>query len=266
MNYLQHFGLKHDPLGNDVRHVVHCQQETQLIQKLNWLLQTKGVGLIIGDAGTGKTTVLREWANTLNPMTHQVVYQSDNHFKPFDIYCQLADHFGLDKYHRYSKLWRALKHELLNLIDHKQISPIWILDEAHLLAHNFLVELPAFLNFSFDSRNIITIIMVGLPTLQGTLKKSIYSALHSRILFQFNWQAIDDQNAFCKFIIEAFKNAGKHETMISQSGLQLIHMASKGKLRYAHQIITQALQKAAEGNCNHLTDQIIEQSLEELMQ
>lgn len=264
-NYLQHFGLKHDPLGKEIRTRVATNQQEQLMQKLSWLLQTKGVGLITGDAGTGKTSALREWVTTLNPMTHQVIYQSDNHFKPFDIYCQLADNFGLDKYYRYCRLWRALKQELLNLIDHKHISPIWILDEAQLLPHHFLAELPAFLNFNFDSRNIMTIILIGQPVLQATLKKTIYSALQSRIVFQFNWQTIDDATAFSTFIIEAFKNAGKHETIISQSGLQLMHMASKGKLRLAHQIITQALQIATQNNCNHLPDDIIQLSIEEIM-
>jgi len=264
MSYLQHFGLKHDPLGKNIRSVVHSQQQSQLIQQLNWLLQTKGVGVITGEAGTGKTTALREWSNTLNPMTYRVLYQSDNHFKAFDIYCQLGDHLGVERFNRYSRLWRALKQELLNLIDHQQLSPIWILDEAHLIPCNFLAELPAFLNFSFDSREVMTIIMVGLPTLQATLKKSIYSALHSRTLFQFNWQAIDDPSAFHKFISDAFKNAGKHENIISQSGLQLIYIASKGRLRYAHQILTQALQMAAKNNINHLPDDTIQQAIEVL--
>ncbi len=198
-------------------------------------------------------------------MTHQVIYQSDNHFKAFDIYSQLADNLGLEKYARYSTLWRALKQELLNLIDHKQLAPIWILDEAHLIPVNFLAELPAFLNFSFDNREVITIILVGLPTLQATLKKSIYSALHSRTLFQFNWQAIDDSSQFRDFIMEAFKNAGIHDAIISHSGMELIYMASKGKLRYAHRILTQAFQTAANANCKHLPDEIIQQTIEALV-
>jgi MSHA biogenesis protein MshM len=264
MSYLQHFGLKHDPLGKNVRTIVHSQQETQLKQKLNWLLQTKGVGLITGEAGTGKTTALRDWVSTLNPMTHHVIYQSDNHFKAFDIYSQLADSLGLEKYQRYSTLWRALKRELLNLMDNKQLSPIWILDEAHLTPPNFLAVLPAFLNFSFDSREIMTIILVGQPQLQATLKKSIYSALHSRILFQFSWQAIDNFTSFNEFVIEAFKNAGIHTSIVSQSGMQLIYTASKGKLRYAHRLLTQAFLKAASNNCNHLSDDIIQQTIEVL--
>lgn len=264
MSYLQHFGLKHDPLGKNIRNVVHSNQEKSLTQQLSWLLQTKGVGLITGEAGTGKTTVLREWTNSLNPMTHHVIYQSDNHFKAFDIYSQLADHLGLERYVRYSTLWRALKKELLNLVDHKQLSPIWILDEAHLVPTNFLAELPAFLNFSFDNREVITIILVGLPTLQATLKKSIYSALHSRILFQCSWQPIEDSTRFREFVTEAFKNAGIHDSIISHSGMELLYMASKGKLRYAHRVLTQAFQKAADKNCKHLPDEIIQQTIETL--
>jgi MSHA biogenesis protein MshM len=265
MSYLQHFGLKHDPLGKNIRNVVHSHQETQLNQQLAWLLQTKGVGLITGEAGTGKTTALREWTKTLNPMTHHVIYQSDNHFKAFDIYSQFADSLGLEKHSRYSRLFRTLKQELLNLVDNKQLSPVWILDEAHMLPANFLAELPAFLNFSFDNRDVITIILVGLPTLQSTLKRAINSALHSRILFQFGWKALDEPAAFRDFLTEAFKNAGINDAIISQPGMQLIYVASKGKLRYAHRILTQAFHMAAKNNFNHLPDDIIQQTIEGLI-
>lgn len=265
MTYLQHFGLKHDPLGKNVRSIVHSDQETQLKQKLNWLLQTKGIGLITGEAGTGKTTALREWANSLNPMMYHVIYQTDNHFKAFDIYSQFSDSLGLERQVRYSTLWRALKRELLNLTDNKQLSPIWILDEAHLVPFNFLTELPAFLNFSFDNREVMTIILIGQPPLHATLKKSIHSALHSRIIFQFLWQSIDNFSSFSEFILEAFKNAGISHSIVSQSGLQLVYTASKGKLRYAHRIFTSAFQKATDGNGNHLSDEIIQNSIEELV-
>lgn len=262
MSYLQHFGLKHDPLGKNIRSTVHSIQADQLKQKLSWLLQTKGIGLITGEAGTGKTTAVREWANALNPMTHHVVYQSDNHFKPFDIYSQFAESLGLEKYTRYSRLWRALKQELLNIADNKHLSTIWILDEVHLAPASFFTELPAFLNFSFDSREIITIILIGLPSLQAVLKKTVYSPLHSRILFQFGWQTIDSSVKFHEFVTEAIKNAGIQNSIITQSGMQLIYMASKGRLRVAHKILTYAFKAATDANFNHLPDDIIQQAIE----
>ena len=264
MSYLMHFGLKHDPLGKSVKKAVRSEQQNLLHTKLNWLTQARGIGLITGEAGTGKTKALHQWAESLNPLTHKFIYQADNHFKAFDIYSQLADTLGIGKYHRYSTLWRALKQHLLDLNDNKQLATVWILDEAHNLPSNFLAELPAFLNFSFDSREVLMILLVGNSALHATLNKTFYNALTSRLLFQFQWRAIDDFQPFQKFIVEAFQNAGVQSTIISQSALQLIHMASKGQLRDTHQIITLALLKATEKNLNHLPDDIIQQSIEEI--
>lgn len=262
--YLQYFGLKHDPLGKNIHELVAHEQYNSLKNKLDWLLQTKGIGLVVGDTGTGKTTAIRKWTENLNPMAYKIIYQSDNHFRAFDIYCQLADNLGLEKYHRYCKLWRVLKQELLTLHDDKQLIPVWILDEAHLLPANFLVQLPAFLNFSFDTRDIIIIILIGLPQLSATIKRSIYSALNSRILFNFHWQPLEDFKSFSSFVSTAFQLAGKQETIVSQSGLKIIHLAAKGRLRDSHKIITHSLQLAADAKLNHLPDDIIENALANL--
>lgn len=262
--YLQHFGLKHDPLGKTIRQSTPLKQYSLLEKKLNWLLQTKGIGLLTGKAGTGKTTALRKWTGALNPMTHHIIYQSDNHFHPFDIYCQLANSLGLEEYHRYSKLWRVLKQELLSMYDNKQLTPVWILDEAHQLPTNFLIQLPAFLNFSFDTRDIMIIVLVGLEQLDSILRRTLYSALYSRILFHYHWQPLEDNESFNSFITTAFQQAGKQETIISQSGLKLIHLASSGGLRDAHKIITQSLQLATEKKLNHLPDDIIEVAIQNL--
>jgi type II secretory pathway predicted ATPase ExeA len=260
--YLQHFGLKHDPLGKSIREAVSTEQQKSLHTQLNWLLETRGLGLITGDAGVGKTVALREWSKQLNLNTHKVFYQADNHFRPFDIYSQFAEMLGIEKHYRYSSLWRAIKSHLLDLYDNKHITPIWILDEAHHLPTNFLLELPAFLNFSFDSKEVLIIILVGHTSLQSILTKTYYNALTSRVILQFHWNAINEFQAFNHLITEAFKNAGVQTALISQTGLQLIYMASKGTLRFAHKILTHGLQIAAEKNINHLSDDIIKHCIE----
>jgi type II secretory pathway predicted ATPase ExeA len=262
--YLQHFGLKYDPLGKMIRETVVSSQYTELKTRLDGLIETKGIGLITGEAGVGKTTALRQWCNSLNPLTHTVIYQSDNHFRAFDIYSQLADSLGLEKYHRYCKLWRLLKQELLTLQDSKQMTPIWILDEAHQLPMNFLAELPSFLNFSFDTRELLIIILVGLPKLHGILQRTAYATLTSRLCFHFDWKALENFELFSSFIMRAFEHAGKHDVIISQSGLKLIHMSSKGRLRYAHRLITRCLQLGAEAKLNHIADEIIQSAIGEL--
>ena len=264
MNYLQHFGLKHDPLGKISAEHLDNEQYRLLKPRLDWLLQTKGLGLITGEAGVGKTTGLRQWTKQLNPLAYKVIYQSDNHFQPFDIYCQFAEMLGLERQHRYSQLWRMLKKELLSLYDDKKITPIWILDEAQHLRPQFLQELPAFLNLNFDTRDIVLIILSGNTRLHATIGRVAYASLASRIQFHFHFKPFESFEQFSQFLINAFEQAGCHQTILSQSGMQLIHMASKGRLRYAHRLLTCCLQIAVEQNKNHLPDDIIEQAINQL--
>lgn len=174
--YLQHFGLKHDPLGKRSK-LLDTTQYAELEKQLYWLLECRGIGLVTGVAGIGKTRAIAHWTQTLDPARYDIIYQSDNHFRPFDIYCQLADALGLEYQHRYSRLWRVLKNELLQRFEDKKENVVWILDEAQQLPSKFLAELPSFLNYSFDSKKVITIVLIGNPQLEGILKKRIYEPL-----------------------------------------------------------------------------------------
>lgn len=262
--YLQHFGLKYDPLGKSVKDMIDTSQHQQLKQQLNWLLDTKGIGAITGDAGIGKTTSVREWARSLNPLTHKIIYQPDNHFRAFDVYSQFAERLGLNAIHRYSRLWRSLKQELLHCYEEKKVTSVWILDEAHQLPLNFFAELPSFLNFSFDTRDIMVIVLIGNAKLHQILQRSIYAPLASRMQFHFEWKTLDDFVSFQQFVTQAFHNAGAQQTLMGQSAFKLLHMASKGRLRQAHQIITKSLQLAAFANLNHIPDDVLQRAIEEL--
>ena len=73
--YLQHFGLKHDPLGKNIRKLASNHQYLKLKPELECLLDTRGIGLITGESGVGKTAGIREWVNTLNPFLFSITEQ-----------------------------------------------------------------------------------------------------------------------------------------------------------------------------------------------
>ena len=58
------------------------------------------------------------------------------------------------------------------LADGKQMTPIWIVDEAQNLPADFFRDLPAFLNFAFDSRDLVSVWLVGHPHLATTLERA----------------------------------------------------------------------------------------------
>lgn len=262
--YLQHFNLKNNPLGKEGKTTVDEEQYQKLKPKLDNLLATRGVGIIIGESGVGKTRGISNWINTLNPHTCKIIYQPDTHFGPFCIYRHFADKLGLELTSRYSTLWRNVKQEIFHCYHEKKVTPIWVLDEAQQLSPKFLAELPLFLNYNCDTEDVMVLLLVGTPRLFYTLQKQAYEPLASRIQFHFEWEAIESLDRFKKLVQSAFELAGAKTALLSETGVQMIHAATKGRLRYANRIITNCLQTAATQNINHIPDDIIRNAIEEL--
>lgn len=129
MRMLQHFGLKHSPLGKHNTELWDDGTHTQLAERFAWLLDSPGVGLLTGEAGVGKTAVLRQLTHSLNPHRYQVVYLAETDFSRLDLYRSLALALGLEPAYRRASLWRDIKARIQELADGKGILPVWIIDE-----------------------------------------------------------------------------------------------------------------------------------------
>lgn len=82
---LQHFGLRHAPLGKEATELWDDGTMAQLAERFAWLLQAPGVGLITGEPGVGKTAALRQLVRGLNPHRHLALYLAETDFGRLDI-------------------------------------------------------------------------------------------------------------------------------------------------------------------------------------
>ena len=75
MNYTSRYGLEFNPFIKNSKEllVVNKNYEEAKI-RLDYLLQTKGLGLITGEPGCGKTTIVRNWSKDLNNAAYKVIY------------------------------------------------------------------------------------------------------------------------------------------------------------------------------------------------
>jgi type II secretory pathway predicted ATPase ExeA len=262
---LQHFGLKHYPLGKAPAALWDDGFLARLNERFTWLLESPGMGLLTGESGVGKTAALRQLTQALNPHRYQVVYLAETDFGRLDLYRSLALALGLEPVHRRAALWRDIKARILELADGKGIVPVWIIDEAQNLPVEFFRDLPAFLNFAFDSRDLMAIWLLGHPRLAHTLQRAPYAALASRIQVRLKLQPVTERERFRLLIDHAFAQAGAQHTLLSDSGLELLRQASQGLPRQAGRILKTSLRLAVPKGLNHLPDELIQQAIEELL-
>jgi MSHA biogenesis protein MshM len=262
--YLQHFGLRHAPLSKQSTELWDDGAMTHFSERFAWLLQSPGIGLITGEAGVGKTAALRQLTRNINPHRHQVVYQPETDFGRIDIYRGLARALGVEPGYRRAQVWRDLKERILEMVDRRQVTPVWIIDEAQNLPPEFFRDLPAFLNFAFDARDLMTVWLLGLPILTQTLERAPYAALHSRIQVLVQLRPVIERERFAALISHAFKSAGCTHTLITDSGMEILRQASKGLPRQAGRILNNALRLAVPKALNHLPDELLQQAIKEM--
>jgi MSHA biogenesis protein MshM len=262
--YRQHFGLKYPPLGKETPELWDDGALAQLKERFQWLVESPGVGLVTGEAGVGKTAALRHLTRALNPHRYQVIYLAETDFGRLDLYRHLALALGLEPVHRRAALWRDIKARILELADGKHILPIWIIDEAQNLPVEFFRDLPAFLNFAFDSRDLMAVWLVGHPRFAHTLDRAPYAALASRIQVRLHLKPISARERFKNLIEHALKQAGCQHTLLSDSALELLRQASQGLPRQAGLILKTAMQLAVPKGLTHLPDELLQQAIEVL--
>lgn len=262
--YRRHFGLTSSPLGKEAQDLWDDGQITLLRERFQWLLENPGVALLTGEAGVGKTSALRCIANGLNPHRYQVICMSETDFGRVDVYRQLAISLGLEAAHRRAQLWREIKARITELADAKHLLPIWIIDEAQNLPLEFFRDFPAFLNFAFDSRDLMTVWFVGHPALAQTLTRAPFAALASRIHLRMHFAPVIERERFTDLIRHALKNAGCQHTLISDSGMEILRQGSQGTPRKAGLIMKNAMRLAVPKGLNHLPDDLIMDAIKEL--
>jgi type II secretory pathway predicted ATPase ExeA len=262
--YRQHFGLKAAPLDKGAAELWDDGDLVRLNERFQWLLQSPGLGLLTGDAGVGKTAALRQLAQGLNPHRYQVIYLAETDFGRADLYRSLALALGVEPAYRRAQLWRDLKARILDLADGKNLLPVWIIDEAQNLPTEFFRDFPAFLNFAFDSRDLMTVWLVGHPSLAQTLDRAPYAALAGRIQVRVQLKPVVERERFAQLIHHALKTAGCQHTLLADSGMELLRLASQGLPRQAGRILRAAMQRAVPKGLNHLPDDLLQQTIEEL--
>ena len=163
-------------------------------------------------------------------------------------------------------LWRSIKEYVTHLATQKNILPVLIIDEAQNLSQEFLRDFPSFLNFVFDSKDYITVWLAGHTELARTLDRTINTALSSRIQARCALHPVNDRDEFRQLLLYGFTEAGCAQTLLSDSGIELLRMASKGNLRQAHRLLVTSMQLATDKKMNHLADDVVKQAIDILRQ
>jgi len=267
--YRQRFGLTGLPFPKNAQGKTIFTEHPgyrKLEREFRLLTEEPGLGILTAESGAGKTAAIRNLAQALPRPQYQVIYLCDTAIGPLDVYRTLAWELGLKPAHRRAVLWRDLKARINHMVDERNEHPLLILDEAQHLSERFLGDFSGFLNFAFDSRDLFTVWLVGLPALRARLKLQVHAALQTRIAAQVHLEPISTRELFQSFLSHGLAAAGAKGSLLADSARELIFRASRGLPREVARIVRKALRIAHEREQGFLDDAVVEAAIGEVME
>ena len=119
-----------------------------------------------------------------------------------------------------------------------------LIDEAHLLHQDTLDHLHTLLNYAWDSRALLSIILVGLPDLEERLRLRRNRSLHSRLHHRLCIGPLTAQDT-ADYVRMRVTRVGGSKELFSPDAVAIVHEATAGSLRDIDRVATLALRLAA---------------------
>ena len=266
MKAKRQFGLHSYPLPKDAKGKTFFDKSpgyTRFARSFSHLVEDPGLGLLTCDAGVGKTAAIRNECSKLPQPDFITIYLCDTAVGSVDLYRCLANEIGVRPSHRRSQLWTDLKKAMTHMVDERGHHPIVVVDEAQHLSDTFLLDLGGFLNFAFDSRDLFTLWLVGLPQLSRRLRQLQHAALHTRIATEVRLDPLD-RDTFLAVLDHGFKVAGASAKMLSDQAAEMLYRASRGIFRVASRLLRACLRIAQERGQTFLDEPIVQLAMDEM--
>lgn len=265
--YRKRFGLTHHPLPRDAAGSTFFDQDdayVRLRRVFRWLADEPGLGMLTGEPGVGKTAAIRTLCAELSTPEYRVLYLCDTAVRPAALYRNLAAALGLSPKRSRDALWRQLKDTITHLVDVETVVPVLVIDEAQHLRDDFFVDLAGFLNYAFDTRDLLTVWLVGLPPLARRLELRHHAALRTRLVSP-NVLHPRDRSTLLAMLEHGLKTAGATASILSEPAREVLWRVSAGLPRIASRLLRASLMLAHDRDHDFVDEHLVLDACDELM-
>jgi len=244
MDYLSYYNLKSEPFSiiPMSKFYYHSSEHDVAMERLTYAVEaSKGLAVVIGDIGTGKTMLARRLLDTLPEDKYEasllVIVHSDVDSKWFlkKIALQLGvESISDDKV----SLLSALLERLIAISEEGKKAVI-LIDEAQMLKKpDLMEEIRGLLNVELPEEKLLTFILFGMPELEESISSD--PPLAQRVAVKCRLRPFDIETAV-GYVRHRLSLAGADGEIFSEDAIRKVHIFSKGIPRLINVICDNAL-------------------------
>jgi len=236
------YGMTCNPFRKDipVKQLFKSKDITEFMACMEYFKQVKGIGLVFGNPGMGKTTALRAFSAGLNSQLFSVCYLQLSTVSVIEFYRALCHGLGLLPASRKVEMFRQLQDHILTLCTQKKLTPVFILDEAQFISQDILNELRMLFNFHMDSKDYAMLLLCGQNRFVSQLNLYGNEPLRQRIMvhYEFTGLAGDEVPEYLQTLL---KHAGIEIPIFKPEAVKALTNLCEGSPRLLDQLVDKAL-------------------------
>jgi general secretion pathway protein A len=241
---LEFFQLKENPFSTaiDSRYFYRAPQHADTLLRLMSAAENmKGLAVVIGDVGTGKTTLATQLLEQLETGPYEaalliVLHQAvTSEWMLRKIALQMdVEKPGESK----TDLLTQLSQRLSEVFESKKKAVV-LIDEAQMLRSQELMQnFRGLLNIEFSGRKAVTFVLFGLPELDDVL--ALDRPLHQRVAVRCELTSLDTSGTEA-YVNYRLRIAGAADTMFAPDAVPAIRQYSRGIPRLINTLCDNAL-------------------------
>ncbi len=244
MDYLKYYGLKEQPFTNSIdnRFYYNSEQHAEALLRLKYAVSTmKGLAVLLGGIGTGKTTLARRMLDELDDGEHEsallvIIHSSiTTEWLLKKIAMQLGvEDIPEDKVN----LLSAIYNRLIEIHDSGKKAVV-LIDEAQMLnSRETMEEFRGLLNLEVPGGKLVSFVFFGMPDLDDVL--SLDEPLKQRVAVKYRLKSFTHEMT-AQYIRHRLHIAGCESEIFSPASVEAVHMYSKGIPRLINTICDNTL-------------------------
>lgn len=230
----------------------------QGMARLEYFAREGLAALLLGDTGTGKSSLLRLFKQQLEKSRCPVHYLHLTHLTAPGLLRTIVAELGEEPRLGKDRLFR----QILQCVNKSETSTILLLDEAHLLSTDALVDIRLLLGSLTEKAPKLKIVLCGQQPLRLMLKRQAHADLADRIAVRYRLVSLNGEQTSA-YIQARMQHAGAPKDVFQNDARDAIHEYAQGNPRQINNIATACLINAAIKNEGIITETAVNQAMNE---
>ncbi len=265
MKYISYYGMESNPFIKEqkTKNLYESEEFKEGYSRLEYLREIKGIGLLTGIPGVGKTSLLRKFEENLNKEKYNVIYVSITNIGKFEFMGMICTKLGIDTGNCYMNSVKVRIQEIIKREKEEYgRETIIIIDNAEKLTKEMILDMNYLYEFDYNSIDYISIILCGNEEIRDELKKNIYEGLRQRILCMYKMNGLKRMEVE-EYIRTRLVLVNQTNEIFTKSAINALTNASNGVIRKLNTLINLSLMIGYTVQKQKIDEEVIRMAVEE---